>query len=70
MNARRIIIFLFGLLTLFCLGELKSQSTKYLPNTESLEKRATPQWFKNAKLGIFIHWGLYSVPAWAMARSF
>jgi alpha-L-fucosidase len=24
-----------------------------------------PQWFDDAKLGIFIHWGLYSVPAWA-----
>ncbi len=65
MNARLIIIFLFWFLTLFCLGQLKSQSATYLPNTASLEKRATPQWFKNAKLGIFIHWGLYSVPAWA-----
>ena len=25
----------------------------------------TPQWFADAKLGIFIHWGPYSVPAWA-----
>lgn len=24
-----------------------------------------PAWFQDAKLGIFIHWGLYSVPAWA-----
>ena len=24
-----------------------------------------PQWWKDAKLGFFIHWGLYSVPAWA-----
>ena len=24
-----------------------------------------PDWFHDAKLGIFIHWGLYSVPAWA-----
>lgn len=27
--------------------------------------RELPAWFKNAKLGIFIHWGAYSVPAWA-----
>lgn len=25
----------------------------------------TPQWFRDAKLGIFIHWGAYSVPAYA-----
>lgn len=28
-------------------------------------KRPTPTWFKDAKFGIFIHWGVYSVPAWA-----
>lgn len=27
--------------------------------------RATPEWFRDAKLGIFVHWGAYSVPAWA-----
>ncbi len=28
-------------------------------------KRPTPQWFSDTPLGIFIHWGPYSVPAWA-----
>lgn len=32
---------------------------------ESLNQRGYPQWFSDAKLGIFIHWGLYSVPALA-----
>ena len=27
--------------------------------------RPTPQWFQDAPLGIFVHWGPYSVPAWA-----
>ena len=27
--------------------------------------RPTPDWFVRAKLGIFVHWGPYSVPAWA-----
>jgi alpha-L-fucosidase len=27
--------------------------------------RSTPEWYKNAKFGIFIHWGPPSVPAWA-----
>lgn len=31
----------------------------------SLKRHPLPAWFANAKLGIFIHWGLYSVPAWA-----
>ncbi len=27
--------------------------------------RPVPPWFDDAKLGVFLHWGLYSVPAWA-----
>lgn len=27
-----------------------------------------PDWYRDAKLGFFIHWGLYSVPAWAAAH--
>jgi alpha-L-fucosidase len=30
---------------------------------ESLEKYEVPDWYKDAKFGIFIHWGVYSVPA-------
>ena len=32
---------------------------------ETLRARAYPEWFTEAKLGIFIHWGIYSVPAWS-----
>jgi alpha-L-fucosidase len=28
-------------------------------------RRGVPDWFLDAKLGVFIHWGPYSVPAWA-----
>lgn len=38
---------------------------KYEPTLESVQQHAVPDWFHDAKLGIFIHWGLYSVPAWA-----
>lgn len=24
-----------------------------------------PDWYRDAKLGVFIHWGIFSVPAWA-----
>ena len=37
----------------------------YEPTWESLDKRKTPDWYRDAKFGIFIHWGLYSVPAWS-----
>ena len=36
----------------------------YENNWESLNKRPVPEWFADAKFGIFIHWGLYSVPAY------
>ncbi len=36
----------------------------YEPTWESLNRRPNPQWFEDAKFGIFIHWGVYSVPAW------
>src|SRR2546425_10343841 len=32
---------------------------------ESIRTHTVPEWYNDAKLGIFIHWGLYSVPAWA-----
>lgn len=35
------------------------------PTWESINQRGYPQWFQDAKLGIFVHWGLYSVPAWS-----
>jgi alpha-L-fucosidase len=37
----------------------------YQPTWESLESRPVPQWFRDAKFGIFIHWGVYSVPGWS-----
>jgi alpha-L-fucosidase len=37
----------------------------YQPDWASLDARPTPQWFRDAKFGIFICWGLYSVPAWS-----
>lgn len=32
---------------------------------ESLQQYEQPRWFRDAKFGIFIHWGVYSVPAFA-----
>ena len=41
------------------------QQGPYEANWDSLSKHKTPDWFRDAKLGIFIHWGIYSVPAFA-----
>ena len=35
----------------------------YRDNWDSLSRHNTPDWYKDAKFGIFIHWGVYSVPA-------
>ncbi len=48
------------------MGGLGAQApTKYEATIESLDKHPLPDWYAGAKLGIFIHWGLYSVPGWA-----
>lgn len=39
------------------------QSRKYLPNWSSLDKRPLPKWYDEAKIGIFLHWGVFSVPS-------
>ncbi|GAH44097.1 unnamed protein product [marine sediment metagenome] len=39
---------------------------KYTAEKDSISKHEVPEWYHDAKLGIFIHWGLYSVPAFAV----
>jgi hypothetical protein len=39
--------------------------THYEPTLGSLNQHLLPQWYADAKLGIFVHGGLYSVPGWA-----
>src|ERR1700722_10237127 len=54
LRIRLLAVFLFGV------SVLKAQV--YEANWESLDKRPVPQWYRDAKFGIFIHWGVYSVP--------
>lgn len=37
-----------------------SKTNTYEPNWESLKKHKTPEWFRDAKFGIYFHWGVYS----------
>lgn len=36
---------------------------RYEANWDSLKQYTVPEWYQDAKFGIFIHWGVYSVPA-------
>src|ERR1700730_14215911 len=35
----------------------------FQPTWKSLSRYQVPEWYRDAKFGIFIHWGVYSVPA-------
>lgn len=53
------------LYTLFLTALTAVQAQTYQPVWASLDSRPTPAWFGDAKFGIIIHWGVYSVPAYA-----
>ncbi|MFB5762891.1 alpha-L-fucosidase [Paenibacillus medicaginis] len=36
----------------------------FKPDWDSLRDYSVPRWYEDAKFGIFIHWGVYSVPAY------
>ena len=40
-------------------------ATPYTGTMESLATHALPRWFDDAKFGIMIHWGIFTIPAWA-----
>ncbi len=43
--------------------ETMDRQGPFRPDWESLRKYEAPEWYRDAKFGIFIHWGVYSVPA-------
>ena len=56
------------LLSLFLVSVIYSKlfaQQNYTADWNSIDSRATPTWFEDAKFGIFIHWGLFSVPAYS-----
>jgi alpha-L-fucosidase len=50
-------------LVLLAQAPAQPQVRNYEPTWESLKQYTTARWFRDAKFGIFIHWGVYSVPA-------
>lgn len=41
----------------------KAKKKAYKPTWKSIMEHPTPEWFIDAKFGIYFHWGIYSVPA-------
>lgn len=56
-------VFLFHVLIFLGSIFLSLSSGPYKPDWESLDKRPLPEWYDRAKIGIFLHWGLFSVPS-------
>jgi alpha-L-fucosidase len=60
----------FGMAAILSVGLLSAATCApaqihYEPTLDSLDRHPLPDWYADAKLGIFVHWGLYSVPGWA-----
>ena len=65
---RKIGIVKFGVFCIFLLSVISCTQKQqqgppetFEPTVESLQKYECPEWFRDAKLGIYLHWGAYSV---------
>ncbi|XP_046581903.1 alpha-L-fucosidase-like isoform X3 [Haliotis rubra] len=56
-----------GLLLFTLLTVTLAAGARYDPTWESLDQRPLPAWYDEAKFGIFLHWGVFSVPSFAGA---
>ncbi|XP_076999472.1 plasma alpha-L-fucosidase [Tamandua tetradactyla] len=50
------------LLLLFLPTPGQGRAAPFHPTWESLDARELPAWFDQAKIGVFVHWGVFSVP--------
>ncbi|CAF4791929.1 unnamed protein product, partial [Rotaria sp. Silwood2] len=46
-----------------CCFLLPFSEQQYTPDWKSLDSRPLPAWYDESKIGIFIHWGVFSVPS-------
>ncbi|KAM3595272.1 uncharacterized protein V6R79_020870 [Siganus canaliculatus] len=54
---------LLSVALIFWMLMLDTSKARYEPNWESIDSRPLPDWYDQAKFGIFIHWGVFSVPS-------
>ena len=58
-------LYVYVVLTAMVISMGCNAGQKYEPTAESLSRHtAAPEWFQDAKIGIYFHWGVYSVPAY------
>ena len=67
-SIKGLVIFIQFIILVNCLPKgdnevVLPQAGKYQANWHSIDSRPLPRWFDEAKVGIFIHWGVFSVPA-------
>ncbi len=67
MNKNKI-TYLICFAVLFLGSQLTTAQKKYKPTWESLQQYEVPEWFRDVKFGIFIHWGPTTVPAYGPAE--
>lgn len=66
---RRIFFQFTCLMTGILTFSMVSAQVIYQPTWESLDSHQMPKWYDDAKIGLSMHWGVYSVPAWAPRES-
>lgn len=65
MSSLRVAIVLLALSAAAYSHSIEGHAPKaYDPVWESLDSRPLPTWYDQGKVGIFIHWGVYSVPSY------
>lgn len=60
MHSLKILVFI----AFICCQLCSFTDQQYTPDWDSLDKRPLPGWYGDAKIGIFIHWGVFSVPSY------
>ena len=58
------LMFVDGLVLFVTAWSLSVDATRYEPNWPSIDSRPLPGWYDDVKIGIFIHWGVFSVPSY------
>ena len=59
-------VFAIAIMMVSCNQGTTEEEPLYLENFQSLSgHKAAPDWFADAKLGIYFHWGVFSVPAFS-----
>lgn len=65
MNMKTSFLLLIGLLVYVNASSQVTGNGPYKATWESLDSHKMPAWYDDAKVGLSMHWGVYSVPAWA-----